>query len=476
MCAELRITWYSFMAVLTIAVYGYAQPQYTVTDLGPFTPSAIAGPWVVGEENNLPIRLNLDTMQKITLGHLGFGGIAYAVLASGEAVGTVYRSASVQDGAATFWDAQGQAFPLPGPLPSEARDLNEAWTVAGSSASCPGGQRAMRWYPTEGRAECLESRVGASWGKAIDGQDRVWGQTSNVVTVWDVGKAPYLLVSERGVQAVVRGGNEVLAVGWAEQPGSFNLLAAHFRFPPAIILLPTLLTGNDIGCSARGINAASVTVGDCAKFSPSRAMLWPDTTSVVDLNTRVQAPFMLESATGINDEGEIIGTSAGRNWLLTPIVSPPAITMLLNQATFTTGDTLHVALRVQQPGPTFTGDFYFGAILPDGTALFLSDAGGIQVRLDNPRAFRPLARHVVFAQGLDLNLNPFFSHTFSGGESPGGYTIFAFFTPPAAFDDDRIDAGDLLALELKSFRFSPSGLVAQLPANVQAIRDRHMNK
>jgi hypothetical protein len=34
MHAELRMTLYTCMAVLTIAVQAYAQPQYTVTDLG----------------------------------------------------------------------------------------------------------------------------------------------------------------------------------------------------------------------------------------------------------------------------------------------------------------------------------------------------------------------------------------------------------------------------------------------------------
>ena len=116
-------------------------------------------------------------------------------------------------------------------------------------------------------------------------------------------------------------------------------------------------------------------------------------------------------------------------------------------------------------GRQFTGDFYFGALLPDGqTALFLSNEGWSQARLDNARAFRPLASNAVLSQGLDLTFDPFFTYTFQGAEASGVYTIFAVFTPQDAFDDDRIDAGDLLALELKSLRFSPSGLVAQLPA------------
>jgi hypothetical protein len=156
---------------------------------------------------------------------------------------------------------------------------------------------------------------------------------------------------------------------------------------------------------------------------------------------------------------------------------PPALTLSLNQSRFVAGETVRVALRVQQPGPTVTGDFYFGALLPDGqTALFISNEGWVQARLDDPHVFRPLAKQAVLSQGLDLAFDPFFAYTFQGAEASGVYTIFAVVTPQDAFDDNRIDAGDLLALELKSLRFSPSGLVAQLPANIQAIRDRHMNK
>jgi len=52
MCAELRITWYSFIQWLTIGVYG-THNRSIRHRLGSFTPSAIAGPgsW---EEVHLP--------------------------------------------------------------------------------------------------------------------------------------------------------------------------------------------------------------------------------------------------------------------------------------------------------------------------------------------------------------------------------------------------------------------------------------
>jgi hypothetical protein len=153
----------------------------------------------------------------------------------------------------------------------------------------------------------------------------------------------------------------------------------------------------------------------------------------------------------------------------------------LNQTSFGSGDTLLVALRAQHPGPTISADFYFGVILPDGaTTLFitsLSPLDGRWTRLDaDARTFQPMFANIQIPHGLDVTFDPFLVYSFSGAETLGVYTVFAALTPPGAFGDGRADAGDLLALMVKPFRFSPSRLVAQLPAKVQAIWDHHMNK
>jgi hypothetical protein len=458
--------------MLTAVVELNAQPQYTYTDLGPFSPRAIAGPWIVGQENGLPTRLNIDTGQKIVLGHAGYGGTVNAVLSSGVAVGTIkMQGTGGLIDAATFWDAAGQFVLLPGNAPSYASAINEAWMVAGGSVSCAGMGGAVRWWLMEGRAECLEQQSGlASFGNPIDGQHRVWGHIGNVVAVWEVGKSAYELFAEGGVQAVVFGDNEVLAVGDAEQRGSFNHLAAHFRFPPAITLLPTLLTGNDIICSALGINAASVTVSLCAKGGSSRAMFWPNTTTVVDLNTLVQAPTVLASAKGINDDGDIVGlTTDGWGYVLTPIVEPPAIAVLLNQTDFAPGHTLGMDLAMRNPGPLLTTDHYVGVILPDGqTVLWLTNTApleGVVTRLDaDPRTFTPVLRNVSWPAGLDATQRDYLTYTFSGGEAPGTYHLLVGWTTPGSLADGRIDEGDVLALDWKAVRFTG-------PASTLAARD-----
>jgi len=233
--------------------------------------------------------------------------------------------------------------------------------------------------------------------------------------------------------------------------------------------------------AAYGLNQAGVRVGKGTRIrtptsSEDRALVWVREDTVHDLNASIDSSsgWTISQGLSINEAGQILarGTHPSRGLravLLTPIVEPPALTLALNQSTFTTGQTVRVALRVQQPGPTFTGDVYFGAILPDGTtAVFISNEGWIQARLDNPRAFRPLAKNAVLSQGLDLSFDPFFAYTFQGGEASGTYSFFAALTPPGAFADGQIDKGDILALAVAPFRFNPSVAQKESAARLKA--------
>ena len=99
-------------------------------------------------------------------------------------------------------------------------------------------------------------------------------------------------------------------------------------------------------------------------------------------------------------------------------------------------------------------------LLPDGvSALFvtsLSPLNGMVRRLDaDARTFPPLLANVQLPQGLDTTLTDFLMYPFAGGESPGTYTVFAVLTPPGAFNDGRIDAGDPLVIDVRPFVFTP---------------------
>jgi hypothetical protein len=119
-----------------------------------------------------------------------------------------------------------------------------------------------------------------------------------------------------------------------------------------------------------------------------------------------------------------------------------------------------VGLGARNSGSAVIADFYFAVLLPDGvTVLFvtsLSPLDGVVTRLDaDPRTFRPLLANIQLPQGLDVTLTDFLVYPFAGGEAPGPYTVFAVLTPPGAFNDGRMDPGDLPVSDARPFSFSP---------------------
>ena len=143
-----------------------------------------------------------------------------------------------------------------------------------------------------------------------------------------------------------------------------------------------------------------------------------------------------------------------------PAALPSSWALSLNQTAFRTGDTLRVGLGVRNSGRAVIADFYFAVLLPDGvTILFVTSRApldGVVTRLDaDPHTFRPLLANVELPLGLDIRLPDFVVYPFAGGEAPGAYTVFAILTPPGAFNDGRVDPGDLLVIDARSFSFSP---------------------
>ena len=143
------------------------------------------------------------------------------------------------------------------------------------------------------------------------------------------------------------------------------------------------------------------------------------------------------------------------------VQAAPLLTLSLNQTTFGPGDTLHVGLHEENPGPGFNADFYFGILLPDGVTVFfftsLSPLNGVLTRVNaNPQTFLPLTPNILISQGLDVTLNDVFVFTLSGSEPLGTYVLFALLTPPSAFTDGRVDAGDILVIDTKSFTTTPT--------------------
>src|SRR5262249_34368958 len=138
----------------------------------------------------------------------------------------------------------------------------------------------------------------------------------------------------------------------------------------------------------------------------------------------------------------------------------PVLTLSVNQTTFGPGDTLHVGLHEESPGAGFSADWYFGILLPDGvTALFFTSLSPLNVVLtrldDNPQTFPPLIPNRSIPYGVNNTREDIFVFTFSGNEPLGTYVLFTFLTPPGAFADGRVDAGDILVLDARPFTTTP---------------------
>jgi hypothetical protein len=356
--------------MLYTAVQVYAQPQYMVTDLGALRPTAVInGPIVFGNLNGEPVRWQNGQVR--VLQHYGHGGQVNGANARGDSVGFVWLPGS--DGrlrrVAAFWSPDGAVVLLPGSGETEARGLNMNRVIAGVSLTL---NRGLRWVPGRNE-EVLQGFSGHSTlGHAVDELGRAWGQMTNVAVMWDVDGTLHDFIPVGGVQAIARVANATVGAGLAAQGSAIH--AAHFRVPLSITRLPNPPEGV-WNCGAFALSPALVTVGGCTRRGAppnvSLAMLWPNATTAIELSTVTMGSPALERATGISDDGHIVGHTDGRGWLLAPGgPQPPALALRLNQDAFRPGETLAAAVEVDG-GPA---DLHVAVILPDGvTTLFLTN-------------------------------------------------------------------------------------------------------
>jgi hypothetical protein len=216
---------------------------------------------------------------------------------------------------------------------------------------------------------------------------------------------------------------------------------------------------NVVAVSRQRLTAGVDPNGHVEMFAPNPQQPW---SSVSHFSTSLSPNELMEPryTVPLHDVGLAKKLLADIGWLTSPGGTNLTLTLSLNQSAFRFGDTLRVGLRAQNPGVTVNVDFYFGVLLSDGvTVLFVtsvSPLNGVVARLDaDPRTFRPLLPSVQLPQSLDVTVTDFLVYTFTGGEPAGTYAAIAFFTPPGAFNDGRVDAGDLLVIDARPFGFTP---------------------
>jgi glucose/arabinose dehydrogenase len=166
------------------------------------------------------------------------------------------------------------------------------------------------------------------------------------------------------------------------------------------------------------------------------------------------------SSFGEDEAGELYVTSLGGS--LHRLVSPDAPTLALrvNQPELGPGQTLRVAATVRTGEVPIAADAYLGFVGPDRqTVTFVSRtaplAGAVTTLAADARTFIALARGLTIPARTDASLDDLLVYGITGAEPPGPYTIFLVLARPNAFDDGRVDPGDLQALAVQTIVLRP---------------------
>ena len=185
--------------------------------------------------------------------------------------------------------------------------INNAGEIVGWSQGAGGRQVATLWENGQPIELAGYNSAGflASWATAINNAGQVVGgvetTSSQVVSVlWANGNITYLgtLDGGAGRSEATDINNAGQVVGWADSSsGGYQAFVWQNG------------TMTDLGGSASealAINNAGQIVGTSARH----AVLWQSNGTMIDLNSLMSAKsgWVLESASGINDEGQIVGT------------------------------------------------------------------------------------------------------------------------------------------------------------------------
>ncbi|HUG37541.1 MAG TPA: hypothetical protein VML54_11355 [Candidatus Limnocylindrales bacterium] len=116
-----------------------------------------------------------------------------------------------------------------------------------------------------------------------------------------------------------------------------------------------------------------------------------------------------------------------------------------------------IGIDVQNPAGQPDADLYAGALLPDGrTAVFLtgpSRFGGVGT-LPAPASFVPMQ---VVPNGAVVNIPELLRMPLPPAAllPPGTYQLFVALARRGAFADNRIDLGDIVAVDIKTVTILP---------------------
>ena len=169
-------------------------------------------------------------------------------------------------------------------------------------------------------------------------------------------------------------------------------------------------------------------------------------TASKDVSPAVATTYALTAST---PSGTLSGTATVQS-------CGPTVRITRSASQVRAGQTLVVGLEAQNPAGCAAADLYAGFLAPDGSSVVFFSAPGVvaaTAALATPNRFVPM---LALAPGASLSEPALFQLTVTpGGVVPGTYQFFGALVRPGVFQDNRIDPGDLLVLDLQPVVISP---------------------
>jgi predicted outer membrane repeat protein len=228
-------------------------------------------------------------------------------------------------------------------------------------------------------------------------------------------------------------------------------------FPPGVVNTATALNALPSGRTSGNVDGIPSFVSFAA--IPDRApsvLAWSVARATSVTITGATGPF--EAPTGTKDVSPTGNTqyllsastpSGSRSGSATVQSCAPTLTLTRNMTQLRPGQALTVSLDASNPAGCPAAEVYAGIVLPDNvTALFFSGPGviGATTSLSTPNRFVILA---TLAPGATVSQPALLQFTLPPtGVPPGTYQLFAAVARTGAFTDNRIDAGDVLAVSV----------------------------
>jgi hypothetical protein len=151
------------------------------------------------------------------------------------------------------------------------------------------------------------------------------------------------------------------------------------------------------------------------------------------------------------------------------------VAVSLNQTTLRPGETVTVGFSASVPPGAPPANLYLviaaPGLWPDGNTLFVVTGSGLgRVRLSELNALAPLMTDLGSQAGLSIGNPAQVSHTFTGSEPRGAYSVLAVLARPGWNADGRVDPGDVIALDHRVFEFGPAPIA--IPSGVFIALER----